>query len=70
MIVAGLVAGSLLGQLLRPLLPFLAKGVSVGFAPQALTLGDIFSFTLGFSLRIDVMTMIGLIVALWIYWRM
>ena len=68
-IIIGLAAGALLSQLLRPYLPFLAKGVGIGFAPQALMLGDVFSFTIGFKLRLDVATMAGLITALILYWR-
>ncbi len=66
----GLVAGSLLSQLLRPSLPFLTKAVTVGFEPgRPLALGDIFSFMLGFRLRLDMASLLGLIVGIWVYTR-
>jgi len=71
LVVLGLVAGSLLSQLLRPYLPFLGRAVTVGFEPRSpLLLGDIFSFSLGFRLRLDLATMCGLILALILYRRM
>lgn len=70
LILLGLVAGSLMSQLLRPYLPLLHKAVTVGFEPaHPLMLGDILSFTLGFRLRLDLASLIGLIAALWVYWR-
>lgn len=69
-IVLGLVAGSLLSQLLRPHLPFLTKAAYVGFEPDGpLVLGDVFRFAIGFRLRLDAITMAGLIAALVIYRR-
>lgn len=71
LVLMGLVAGSLLSQLLRAYLPFLAKSVSVGIEPgHPLYLGDIFMFSLGFRLRLDVMSMLGLVTGLVVYWRM
>lgn len=69
-ILLGLIGGSLVSQLLRPSLPFLRNAVTLGFNPRALMLGDLFSFTLGFRLRMDVATMTGLILSIWIYRRM
>ncbi len=69
-IILGLTGGSLLSQLLRPYLPLLGKAVTVGFEPKApVALGDIFRFWLGFRLRLDLASMSGLILALWLYWR-
>ena len=70
LVILGLVGGSLVSQLLRPYLPLLNKAVSVGFDPKgSLVLGDIFSFTLGFRLRLDLATMSGLVLAMWAFWR-
>ena len=70
-IVLGLVAGSLLSQLLRPYVPFLAKSVTVGFEPKRpFTLGDIFAFSLGFRLRFDAASLAGLIAGIWVYTRL
>ena len=69
-IILGLTGGSLLSQLLRPYLPLLGKAVTVGFEPKVpLALGDIFRFWLGFRLRLDLASMSGMILGLWLYWR-
>ncbi|MCL6614808.1 MAG: DUF4321 domain-containing protein, partial [Firmicutes bacterium] len=61
----------LLGQLLRPYLPFLAKAVSVGFEPgRPFVLGDVFLLTLGFRLRLDLAAVAGLVLAFVAYRRM
>jgi len=70
-VLLGLVAGSLLSQLLRPVFPFLAKAVSISFLPEhPLALGDIFQLLLSFSLRLDVASIFGLLAALFVYWRL
>lgn len=69
-ILLGLIGGSLASRLLRSSLPFLRQAVTLGFAPRSLMLGDIFSLTLGFRLRMDVATMGGLVLSIWVYRRM
>ena len=69
--VLGLLGGSLVGRLLRPYLPFLAKAVAVGFEPaRPFALGDIFLLHLGFRLRLDLAALTGLLLALVAYRRM
>ncbi|MGQ9778799.1 MAG: DUF4321 domain-containing protein [Bacillota bacterium] len=71
LMLVGLLAGSLVGRLLRPYLPFLAKAVAVGFEPaRPFTLGDVFLLHLGFRLRLDLAAITGLILAFVAYRRM
>lgn len=68
----GAVLGSLLWTLATPYLPaVLGKSISVGSTSGPLILDlDVFVLTLGFVLKMNVGSMIGMIVAAIIYWRL
>ncbi len=68
--IIGLILGSLLGQVLKPYLPFLAIGQSLELQPRPFSIADVFSLTFGFSIRFDLATLIGIIIAFFIYRRL
>jgi hypothetical protein len=68
-VVAGLVVGSLLGELLGSLLPagwvqeFLTRGPTVGLAPPATLDLRLVSLTVGFALKVNVVGVLGILIA-------
>ncbi len=66
-IVGGLI-GNLLGQLLSAYVPILGQAVSIGITPPANANFGIFTFTLGFTLALNVLGMVGLLIG-FMLWR-
>jgi hypothetical protein len=61
------IAGSFVGDLIRPYLPdALNKSFNIGFSPFPLDL-KVVKFTLGFSLQLNVVSILGLLVAIILY---
>jgi hypothetical protein len=67
LLLLGFILGTILGEVLRPYIPLLAKGASAGMAPQTLKLADTFSLTFGFKIHLNLATIIGVITAFVIY---
>ncbi|HBM79457.1 MAG: DUF4321 domain-containing protein [Clostridiales bacterium] len=69
LIICGII-GSFAGDLLKPYIPgLLSKNFNIGFGPLPINL-KILSLTLGFSLNLNLFSMIGLVIALIIYFRL
>jgi len=68
-LVVGALMGSILNEVLSPVLPFLKTAAGGGITPPfTLNLPPV-SFTLGFSIRLTVGTAIGLVLGLLAYKR-
>jgi uncharacterized protein DUF4321 len=68
-VVAGLVVGSLLGELLGSLLPagrfqdLITRGPTIGLTPPATLDLRFLTFTLGLSLKVNLVGVIGIVIA-------
>ena len=68
-LIAGSLLGSLLGVLLKDIFPFLYSSQIIGFSPTTIDLAAI-TITLGLIIRINIATVIGFFIALFIYTRL
>jgi hypothetical protein len=60
----GAVAGSIVGELVKAHVPFLAKGILVGIPePQVFRIGDIMTLALGISIKVNLATVAGVALA-------
>ena len=68
LLVAGSLVGSLLGQLLGSYMPFLRSlQADVRLIPRAFELADVLSITFGFAFRLNIATVVGMALAVWVY---
>ena len=65
LLIGGLL-GSLLGDLLGGYLPFLRKGTEIGFPATTLNL-HVIKLTLGFLLKINLMTVLGFLLGFFLF---
>jgi hypothetical protein len=70
LLLIGFIFGTIMGEILRPHLPFLAVGASAGMEPQTFRLADAFSLTFGFKANLNLATIIGVALAYIIYRQM
>ncbi|MEK3720936.1 DUF4321 domain-containing protein [Paenibacillus sp. FSL H8-0034] len=70
LLVIGLVAGSLVGQLLVsvPALAFLIKSVDLTWQPKADLL--VIKYDLQFQMKLNLISLVGLVAAFWIFRRL
>lgn len=70
LLIIGLVAGSLVGQLLVsvPTLAFLIKSVDLSWQPKADLL--VIKYDLQFQMKLNLISLLGLAAAFWIYRKM
>ncbi|MEW5761613.1 MAG: DUF4321 domain-containing protein [Bacillota bacterium] len=68
LILLGGLAGSALGQLLAPTFPFLGQALRAGLEPSTLNL-QFFTITFGFSVKVNVLTLLGFILGYVVYRR-
>ncbi|NLZ92789.1 MAG: DUF4321 domain-containing protein [Firmicutes bacterium] len=69
LLIVGSIFGSLLGEIFGANLPFLNVGKKLGFGPTTVELAAI-SLTLGIYLKINIATILGFFLALFIYTRL
>lgn len=69
MIVSGLVVGGFLGELLGKYLPILKFGYSLGVSPHTWNL-NILKLTFGLTININMFSILGIILAIYIYSRL
>lgn len=69
LLIIGSVFGTFLGGLLKDFLPFLNYSQSIGLNPTTLDLAAIV-ITLGMTLKLNIATIIGFFIALFIYSRL
>lgn len=67
LILVGILGGSVLGEALGGMLPFLSKAVEAGFPPVSLHLADAMELTLGFNLKFNLATVLGVVAAIFGY---
>ena len=67
LLLIGFIFGTIMGEILRPHLPFLAVGASAGMEPQTFRLADAFSLTFGFKAHLNLATIIGVLLAYILY---
>ncbi len=68
LLVIGSIFGSLIGNALEEYVPFLSYGQAVGLSPTTLDLAAL-NITFGFSLQLNIASIIGFFIALFIYTR-
>lgn len=69
LLVIGSIFGTLLGQFLKEYLPILGLGQTIGLDPTTIDLAAI-TLTLGLTLQMNIATIIGFFIALFIYARL
>ncbi|MCR3922726.1 MAG: DUF4321 domain-containing protein [Firmicutes bacterium] len=69
LLIFGSIFGSLLGEVLRDFMPFLSYGKTVGFNSTTIDLAAI-TITLGLLIKINIATILGFFIALFIYTRL
>lgn len=67
LLLLGFIFGTIIGEILRPHLPFLAVGSSASMDPQTIRLADAFSLTFGFKAQLNLATILGVVLAYVIY---
>lgn len=63
-VLTGLIVGSIIGEYLGEFAPALTRGSVIGFGPDTFRFTDMLDFTLGFSLKVNVVGLVGVVVAL------
>lgn len=69
LLIIGSVFGTFIGELLKDFMPFLNFSQSIGLKPATLDLAAII-VTLGITLKINIATILGFFIALFIYSRL
>ncbi len=69
LLVIGSLFGTLIGELLKDFLPFLYYGEVIGLSPTNIDLAVI-TITLGMTLKLNIATIIGFFISLFIYSRL
>ncbi len=69
LLVVGSMFGTLLGNLLQNLFPFLRYSQTIGLNPTTIDLAAL-TVTLGLTLNLNIATVIGFFIALFIYTRL
>jgi hypothetical protein len=65
----GFIAGTILGEVLRPYLPFMATGATAQMGTQTFRLADAFRLTFGFKIHLNLATIMGVVLAFFLYRR-
>lgn len=69
LLVIGSMFGTLLGNLLKDIFPFLYYSQTIGLNPTTVDLAAL-TITLGLNLKLNIATVIGFFIALFIYTRL
>ncbi len=69
LLIIGSVFGTFIGEMLKDFLPFLSYSQSVGLSPTTLDLAAIV-VTFGATLKLNIATIIGFFIALFLYSRL
>lgn len=69
MILIGIVAGGIAGDILKAFAPILGYSKSIGLAPATINL-SVLTITFGFQIRMSLASIIGLILAVLTYFRL
>lgn len=63
----GAIIGTVVGEVLGEFIPVVARSTSLGVAPTELHIGNVITFHFGFTLRLNLASILGLIIAVWIF---
>jgi len=69
-IIVGAIIGTVIGEALRDYVPIFARSATMGISPTNIHIGNIISFHFGLTLRLNLATAIGLIIASWLFYRL
>jgi len=69
-IIVGAIIGTVIGEALRDYVPILAHSASMGISPTNIHIGNIISLHFGLTLRLNLATAVGLIIAIWLFYRL
>ncbi len=69
LLIIGSLLGTLLGELLKETLPFLSYGQAIGLNPATIDLA-VLTMTMGITFKLNIATIIGFFMALFIYSRL
>lgn len=69
LLVIGSLFGTLIGELLQDFLPFLYYGEIIGLSPANIDLA-VLTITFGMTLKLNIATIIGFFIALFLYSRL
>jgi hypothetical protein len=64
-LVSGLLAGSIIGEILNPWVPFLNKSADITWEPKADL--DILKYDFYIQVKLNLASVLGLVVAFWVY---
>ncbi len=70
LLLIGFIFGTIMGEILRPYLPFMAIGASANMNPQTFRLADAFWLTFGFKVNLNLATILGVALSFLIYRRL
>ncbi|HOJ77166.1 MAG TPA: DUF4321 domain-containing protein [Bacillota bacterium] len=70
LLLIGFICGSILGEILRPYFPLIAKGATAEIDPQTFKLANAFSLTFGFKIHLNLATILGVVFAFIVYRRL
>lgn len=68
LLVIGSIFGTLIGELLKDFLPFLYYGEIIGLSPTNIDLA-VLTITFGMTLKLNIATIVGFFIALFLYSR-
>ena len=67
-IMVGAIIGTVVGEVLRDYIPVFTRSATLGISPTNIHIGSIITFHFGFTLRLNLATAIGLIIAIWLFY--
>lgn len=67
LILIGLIVGSIIGEYLGEFAPALTKGTAISFGPSTFRFTEMLAFTLGFSLKVNIIGLVGVVIALLLF---
>lgn len=68
LLLVGLVIGGVIGEIFKDMIPIIGYGKTIGFPPFTIDL-SVMKITLGFLMNINLASIIGLIIAIFIFSR-
>lgn len=69
LVTAFAILGNLVGEALRPFVPFLGRSVAVGLDPPLVADLSFVDLTFGFSLSLNLLGLVGILVGAYLYRR-
>ena len=67
-IIVGAIIGTVIGEALQGYVPIFTRSATLGISPTNIHIGNIITLHFGFTLRLNLATAIGLIIAIWLFY--